>query len=454
MHENRSLGVLLAGRRELALAHSDLLLAEGHVALQVAFGRNPASDARRLGRQRVGDHLEVLLDFDDCGVVAELPSVVGAAEHREEGAVAISLESVHYALVAANDHAQSVVVYEAAHSVIAESYYVAVLQVVPRAVLHHAGVALLRAVLRPDQVQDYVLLAVGGLVGPLQLLDFVDPLDVLADARVHAEHLFVDQRSHRHVVEDKVDLAEHRVGVVDVLAQTHRALLAEAQSAVQARVLVAAAQQEKLVGVAQLQREEQADYLQTVEAAVHVVAEEQVVEGFDVALLRGDAELLEEPQHIAEAALYTSKNLYWCAHAQEGGLRGHHLQHLVAEADDQLALYGEPGLVGPPVAQFEQGAHEYLAEALVVLHVDVDLGVQEAHRQPLRLLRELAQRHLLDGGLLLRAVGARDQNLVRNPHVLLLLRGLYGRCGLSLALEGLGGVECPLRPVVAVGVLA
>jgi len=69
-------------------------------------------------------------------------------------------------------------------------------------------------------------------------------------------------------------------------------LVVEAVDAVDGGTLVVASQQEEVLGVFDLVRQQQADGLQRLLPSVHVVSQEQVV-GFG-----GEAAILKEPQQV------------------------------------------------------------------------------------------------------------------------------------------------------------
>jgi hypothetical protein len=105
---------------------------------------------------------------------------------------------------------------------------------------------------------------------------------------MHTENLvvgtfIVDDGSERQILKHVVEFLEDRVGVVDVLTTAAGALLSQSQVAVHVAVLMVASQHEDLLGVLELQRHQQTDYLQTLAAAVNVVTQEQIVEATDVA---------------------------------------------------------------------------------------------------------------------------------------------------------------------------
>jgi len=116
----------------------------------------------------------------------------------------------------------------------------------------------------------------GALVRHLDLAvqhaDLVQRVDGGRQAAVHAEDAVLDERGEREVVKDVDAVAPHVDGAV--LAQ---ALVVEAVDLRDLARLVVAADERDAVGVAHLEREQQQERLDAVVAAVHKVAQEDVV---------------------------------------------------------------------------------------------------------------------------------------------------------------------------------
>ena len=129
---------------------------------------------------------------------------------------------------------------------------------------HELGLAV-PAGIGPEQfVDDLVGLGLGVVVdleGALDLLDLVDGLEGVADAAVAAEDVVLDDRSDGQLLEDLVDPVEEGVAVVDVLLELRRALVPETHAPVHLAVLVRPPQQDEVLGVLDLQREQQEDRL-------------------------------------------------------------------------------------------------------------------------------------------------------------------------------------------------
>jgi len=111
---------------------------------------------------------------------------------------------------------------------------------------------------------------------------------------VHGEDLLVDDSRDGQAVE-AVRECLPQLDVVSPLA-----LIVEAVNTVDGRTLVVAAENEEVLGILDLVREEQADCLKTLLAAVHVIAEEEVV-GFwwEPAVLEEAKEIVILPVDVA-----------------------------------------------------------------------------------------------------------------------------------------------------------
>ena len=112
-------------------------------------------------------------------------------------------------------------------------------------------------------------------------------------------------------------------------AATIRTLIIEAVDAINGRALVVAAKDEEVLGVLDLVREQQADALQAVLAAVDVVAEEEVVR------VRREAAVLKQPQQVVELPVDVADELQRRLELEERGLVGDDGHRLV---DDKVHL--------------------------------------------------------------------------------------------------------------------
>ena len=140
-----------------------------------------------------------------------------------------------------------------------------------------------------------------------------------------AKDLLVDDRRKGEDVEDVLEALPH----LDVEAPL--ALVVEAVDAVDRRALVVAAQQEEVLRVLDLVREEEADALEAVLPAVDVVAEEEVVG------VGRKAAVLEHAQQVVVLAVDVAADLDRRLELEERGLRD---QHLLRLGDDELDLVG------------------------------------------------------------------------------------------------------------------
>lgn len=94
-------------------------------------------------------------------------------------------------------------------------------------------------------------------------------------------------------------------------------LVVEAVDAVDGGTLVVAPEQEEVLWVFDLVRQQQADGLQRLFPSVHVVAQEQVV------CLRGEAAILEEPQQVCVLSVDVTWDGWRRGSDASGGGRSH-----------------------------------------------------------------------------------------------------------------------------------
>lgn len=138
----------------------------------------------------------------------------------------------------------------------------------------------------PQEVAEQAL--VGDIDGALNPTNLVHVLKLRRQPPVRAEDLVVDNSSDREAVE--------AVGEELPEADTEAALalIVEAVDTVDGGTLVVAAEQEEIVRVLDLVAEEEADGLNALLPAVHVVAQEEVV------WLRREATVFEQPEEVWE----------------------------------------------------------------------------------------------------------------------------------------------------------
>mmetsp|Transcript_13966 Transcript_13966/g.55101 ORF Transcript_13966/g.55101 Transcript_13966/m.55101 type:complete len:212 (+) Transcript_13966:662-1297(+) len=151
---------------------------------------------------------------------------------------------------------------------------------------------------------------------------------------MHAEDLLVDDRSNGKAVE----AVRERLPELDVVPPL--ALVVESVDAVDRSALVVASEEEEVLWVLDLVGEEEADCLQALLAAVHVVSQEQVVG------LRREASVLEEAQQVEVLTVDVSANLDGGLELQQDRLAHEHLPGAKAERADLLLgeLYVARGL--------------------------------------------------------------------------------------------------------------
>ena len=127
--------------------------------------------------------------------------------------------------------------------------------------------------------------------------DLLHRVQVWAQSTVHCEDLLVDDSRNRQAVE-AVGECLPELNVITSLA-----LIVEAVDAVDGRALVVAAQDEEVLRVLDLVREQQADCLEGLLSSVYIVAEEKVVG------LWWDAAVLEEAEEVVVLAVNITADL-------------------------------------------------------------------------------------------------------------------------------------------------
>lgn len=147
-----------------------------------------------------------------------------------------------------------------------------------------------------------------------------------------AEDFLVDDRSDWQAVETI------REGLPELDVVPSLAFVVKAIYPVYARALVIAAQQEEVLRVLDLVRQQQTYRLQRLLPSVNVVAQKQVVR------LGRKTAVFEQPQKIGVLTVYVAANLKRCFQLQQDGLLQENLPGLETEAahlglrhDDRLA---------------------------------------------------------------------------------------------------------------------
>ena len=125
----------------------------------------------------------------------------------------------------------------------------------------------------------------------------------------------------------------------DVLLESLGALLPEPQVPVHVLVLVIAPQQEDLLRVLQLQSHQQTYGLERISTTVYVVAQEDIIEAVNVAMIIGSLPNVEESHEISKVAVNASENLDRRFNVSDNyGLDCQNVDTLSGELDDVLAL--------------------------------------------------------------------------------------------------------------------
>ena len=151
---------------------------------------------------------------------------------------------------------------------------------------------LLGVWVRPEQVAQEA--RVRDVRGPGDLADHVEAHELGGETAVHADDLIVDERGHGQRVEA---LGEHlpQLDVVPPLA-----LVVEPVHPVYRGALMVAPQQEEVLGVLDLVRQQQADGLDVVLATVDVVSQEKVVRvGRELAVLEKTQQIVVLAVNVA-----------------------------------------------------------------------------------------------------------------------------------------------------------
>ena len=160
---------------------------------------------------------------------------------------------------------------------------------------------------------------VGNVAGTGDVGDLLHLAQLRAEAAVHADDLVVDDGAAREAVEGVAE------GLPQLDGEAAAALVVEAVDAVDAGALVVAAKDEEVFGILDLVREEEADDLEGLLAAVDVVAEEEVVG------LGGESAVLEQAEEVGVLAVDVAADLDGGAELEEHGLGEEDLPALVAE---------------------------------------------------------------------------------------------------------------------------
>lgn len=171
----------------------------------------------------------------------------------------------------------------------------------------------------PQEV-EYLLVSLAMVTAKLDFkrslnrLDGLNILDGWTDTAMHTEYslgLVGDQGSQWHLLERLVDLGEHAVGVVDVLAEPLSAFFSEAEVSIHILVFVISPKENNLLGILELEGKEEADDLETVLALINIVTKEEVVEGVDISGVAGRLPDIKESHQIVILSMEIADDLYW-----------------------------------------------------------------------------------------------------------------------------------------------
>mmetsp|Transcript_23280 Transcript_23280/g.38919 ORF Transcript_23280/g.38919 Transcript_23280/m.38919 type:complete len:232 (-) Transcript_23280:380-1075(-) len=130
------------------------------------------------------------------------------------------------------------------------------------------------------------------------LLNLLQRLQVWREASMHAQDLLIHQRGHRQAVEAVCE----RLPEANVVAAL--ALVVKPIDAVDRSTLMVASQQEEILGVLNLVREQEADSLQALLAAVDIIPKEQVV------CLRWKPTVFEQAEEVRVLPVDITADLY------------------------------------------------------------------------------------------------------------------------------------------------
>ena len=241
---------------------------------------------------------EILVNGHQRARVIELATVVGRGENSYQLFLGEELVAVFNNLMPAADEVEVLLLEERREDVCAKHVTHSTLVLAPAACLA-VGVA-------PEQVAEDPV--VGDGAGAVDLLDLVDGGEVGGEAAVHAEDAVADERGDGQAVEAVAEFLPQ----LDVVAPL--ALVEKAVDAVYGVGFVIPAQQEKVLRVFYLVREEETNGFDILLAPVDVVAEEKIVGG------GGVAAPLEGAQQVVVLAVDVAADLQWGLELEEHGL--------------------------------------------------------------------------------------------------------------------------------------
>ena len=120
--------------------------------------------------------------------------------------------------------------------------------------------------------------------------------------------LFVtDETTKWHIFEHVINLLENTVRVIDVFSESFSTLLSKTKIPIDVAVFMVSSKQENLFRVFELESHQQADYLKTLAASVHIVSKEEVVKATYVTCLTRGLPQIKEAHKIAVVTVNISE---------------------------------------------------------------------------------------------------------------------------------------------------
>ena len=241
---------------------------------------------------------EGLVDGHHGAGVVELSAVIWGGEKGDELPAGEELVSVLDDLVGAADEVEVVLVKELGDDVLAEGEGDAAIVLAPPVdVLVGVG---------PEQVAEEA--GVGNVGRADDALDLIEAGELGGEASVGAEDLLVDDGRAGEAVEAVGE------GLPELDAEAALALVVEAVDAVDGGALVVAAEDEEVLGILDLIRQQETYCFQGLLAAVDVVAEEDVVG------LRRESAVFEKAEEVVVLPVNVTADLDRGLELQEHGL--------------------------------------------------------------------------------------------------------------------------------------
>lgn len=211
------------------------------------------------GVNQLRNDLQVSLDNQDGAGVLVAFAVVGRRKYRNEGTASKSFESVHYAFVCSDDHAEVVVLQKFVHSIRPILHNVTSLIWIANIVRLDAKFSIRLGWVGPEDVQDKFVLASGYLLNhfyrPLDLSDVVNIAYIAANAAVNAKNFIFNNSSQGQPLEQSVDALEDGIRILRVLLALFLTFVHEAEVGVDGDILVVASDHVNLIGIGCFERQ-------------------------------------------------------------------------------------------------------------------------------------------------------------------------------------------------------